>query len=36
MLSSAIFLSFDVLQYSNRLDYIKGIRPAIYFIITKK
>jgi len=25
------FLIFDVPQYSNRLDYIKDIRPAIYF-----
>jgi len=28
---SAIFLSFSVPQYSNRLDYIKDMRPAIYF-----
>ena len=28
---SAIFLSFGVPQYSNRLDYIKDMRPAIYF-----
>ena len=25
------FLIFDVPQYSNRFDYIKDIRPAIYF-----
>jgi len=30
------FLIFDVPQYSNRLDYIKDIRPAIYFLTTKK
>jgi len=28
---SVIFLSVDVPQYSNRLDYVKGIWPAIYF-----
>ena len=26
-----IFLVFDVPQYLNRFDYIKDIRPAIYF-----
>jgi len=30
-LFSTIFLFFDVPQYSNRLDYIINIRPAIYF-----
>jgi len=30
-LFSTIFLVFDVPQYSNRFDYIKDIRPAIYF-----
>ena len=30
-LFSTIFLFFDVPQYSNRFDYIKDIRPAIYF-----
>jgi len=28
---STIFLFFVVPQYSNRLNYIKDIRPAIYF-----
>jgi len=28
---STVFLFFDVPQYSNRFDYIKDIRPAIYF-----
>ena len=28
---SAIFLSFDVPQYSDGLDYITDVRPAIYF-----
>jgi len=28
---STIFLLFDVPQYSNRFDYIKDIRPAVYF-----
>jgi len=28
---SAIFLSFGVPQYSNRLNYINAMRPAIYF-----
>jgi len=27
----AIFLVFDVPQYSNTFDYIKDIRPAIFF-----
>jgi len=31
MLFSTIFLLFDVPQYSNRFDYIKDIRPAVYF-----
>jgi len=31
MLFSTIFLFFDVPQYSNRFDYIKDIRQAIYF-----
>jgi len=31
MLFFCNFLIFDVPQYSNRLDYIKDIRPAIYF-----
>ena len=31
MLFSTIFLLFVVLQYSNRFDYIKDIRPAVYF-----
>ena len=30
-LFSTIFLVFDVPQYSNRFDYIKDIRPAIFF-----
>jgi len=30
-LFSTIFLVFDVPQYSNRFNYIKDIRPAIYF-----
>jgi len=30
-LFSTIFLLFDVPQYPNRFDYIKNIRPAIYF-----
>jgi len=30
-LFSTIFLFLDVPQYSNRFDYIKDIRPAIYF-----
>jgi len=30
-LFSTIFLLFDVPQYSGRFDYIKDIRPAIYF-----
>jgi len=33
MLFSTIFLFFDVPQYSNRVDYINDIRPAIYFNI---
>jgi len=28
---STIFLFFDVPQYSNRFDYIKDIRSAVYF-----
>jgi len=31
MLFSTIFLVFDVPQYSNTFDYIKDIRPAIFF-----
>jgi len=31
MLFSTIFLFFGVPQYSDRFDYIKDIRPAIYF-----
>jgi len=31
MLLSTVFLLFNVPQYSNRYDYIKDIRPAIYF-----
>jgi len=31
MLFSTVFLLFNVPQYSNRFDYIKDIRPAIYF-----
>jgi len=31
MLFSTIFLLFDVPQHSNRFDYIKNIRPAVYF-----
>jgi len=30
-LFSTVFLLFDVPQYSNRFDYIKDIRPAVYF-----
>jgi len=30
-LFSTVFLLFNVPQYSNRFDYIKDIRPAIYF-----
>jgi len=30
-LFSTIFLFFVVPQYSNRFDYLKHIRPAIYF-----
>jgi len=30
-----IFLFFDVPEYSNRFDYIKDIRPAIYVINQK-
>ena len=28
---STVFLLFNVPEYSNRFDYIKDIRPAIYF-----
>jgi len=31
MLFSTVFLVFDVPQYSNRFDYIKDIRQAIFF-----
>jgi len=31
MLFSTVLLLFDVPQYSNRFDYIKDIRPAVYF-----
>jgi len=30
-LFSTVFLLFRVPEYSNRFDYIKDIRPAIYF-----
>ena len=30
-LFSTIFLFFDVPEYSNRFDYIKDIRQAVYF-----
>jgi len=30
-LFSTVFLLFNVPEYSNRFDYIKDIRPAIYF-----
>jgi len=30
-LFSTVFLLFNVPGYSNRFDYIKDIRPAIYF-----
>jgi len=30
-LFSAVFLLFDVPEYSNTFDYIKDTRPAVYF-----